>query len=146
MASEKVLRTNVSLWQKWLKSVKASQCNADGNFWKHLCNNVAVFQCNGVTFNQGWCTTGDKVTRVKSAKSDCTILNACHCMQMELVESLEGDELRDAVRLYNRCAASWFLIFCISFVWKYKYFHFSGHPDHWRVWCKAVCRGVSPLD
>lgn len=116
MASEKVLHTNVSLWQKWLKSVKASQCNADGNFWKHLCNNVTVLQCNGVTFNQGWCTTGDKVTRVKSAKSDCTILNACHCMQMELVESLEGDELRDAVRLYNRCAASWFLIFCISFV------------------------------
>ena len=149
MASEKVLRTNVSLWQKWLKSVKASQCNADGNFWKHLCNNVTVFQCNGVTFNQGWCTTGDKVTRVKSAKSDCTILNACHCMQMELVESLEGDELRDAVRLYNRACCrevnfsktlAW-VIFCCLFMcridiylsWK-KLIMFSWGEIGLKIW------------
>ena len=113
MASEKVLRTNVSLWQKWLKSVKASQCNADGNFWKHLCNNVTVFQCNGVTFNQGWCTTGDKVTGVKSAKNDCTILKpatACRWNWLKVLREMNFAMLSGCTT-GGQPVDSWYFVF-----------------------------------
>ena len=47
-------------------------------------------------------------------------------MQMEIAESLDADELRDAVRLYNRCSPSYGIIvfvfvFALEFVFLFEF-------------------------